>query len=406
MVKPRLSRLDGVGCMRVLRWWRRAWQLPESQGRCVSAQVTIGMSRQKAALAAAVAPSGLSVDILLENLPTAHQPPPIGRRLAGSASLGAGVAAAASGRGTPVPAIHVPRARFVYFPVVDENDRRAAYHRHLVVAEILLGRVLVARSRGLRSINSVLGGDAEARATVPSPRALFHATTLEYHRWYDADGATRSQPLTQEDLAAQLMVADGLSMEEARHRAVHYSHALPAAEQAWLLDRRHTPLHQRPLNQAEFQTLAHAIEGAYQASASTSYVERANRQIALRIAAVLGGLLDEFTASPFNVAALSQAFNEHHLAHLRQTIEASRQAESASRVLLAGPKAWFAAKAARMRAEHQMGLALSPTACVPMRLSGRPVVVVVGGKLRTFMDGWSDARGRGAHAVPRYSLIG
>jgi hypothetical protein len=86
----------------------------------------------------------------------------------------------------------------------------------------------------------------------------------------------------------------------------------------------------------------------------------ANRRIALRVVAALAGMLDEYVAPPFAVAALNEAFNECLLARLRQTIEASRQAGSAGGVLLAGPKAWFAAKAARMRAEHQIGLAMAP----------------------------------------------
>lgn len=175
-------------------------------------------------------------------------------------------------------------------------------------------------------------------------------------------------------------------------------------------DRRNTPLDQRPLNQVEFQNLIDAIEGTYQAPARASHVERANRQIALRVAAMLGGMLDEYVASLFKMAALSQAFIELHPAHLRLSIEASRRAESVSGELLAGPKAWFAAKAARMRAEHQVGLAMSPTAFPGMRLSGR-AVVVVGGRLRTFMDGWGRGRSSSrsitmADAVPRTAFPG
>jgi hypothetical protein len=123
------------------------------------------------------------------------------------------------------------------------------------------------------------------------------------------------------------------------------------------------------------------------------------------VAAVLGSLLDEYVASPFKSAALSEAFNEHHLAHLRQTIENSRQAESASGTLLAGPTAWFAAKTARMRAEHQIGLAMSPAVSTTMRLSGRPVVAVVGGRLHTFVDGRRPGA-RLAPPAPVYATFG
>ncbi len=329
-----------------------------------------------------------TIDALLGDLPSAHGALPIGRRIAGQGCHGAMPSAASIGARLPAVSAQVSRIRFVYFPSTDDGDRRMACHQHLVCAEVLLGRVLAARAAGLRPIAPALDHAAEARAMVRPPRGLFHAATLEYRRWFDADGAARAQPLTQEALAEQLAVVDGLPMEEARHRAAHRSHALPAADQAWLIDRRSTPLPQRPLNQAEFHALASAIDGAWQACDGSSHGERANRQIALRVVAMLGSLLDEYTAAPFQVEALAQAFTRRHLIHLRQTIESSRQAEASSRVLLTGPKAWFAAKAARMHAEHQIGLSMSPAAFPTLRLSTRPVIAVVGGRLRTFVHGW------------------
>ncbi len=325
---------------------------------------------------------------MLGDLPTAHPALPIGRRIAGQGCHGARPMAAPAGAGLSAVTPHAARIRFVYFPSSDDGDRRMACHQYLVHAEVLLGRVLAARAAGLRPMAPALDQAAEARALVRPPRGLFHAATLEHRRWFDADGSARAQPLSQESLAAQLALADGLPMEEARHRAAHRSHALPAADQAWLIDRRNTPLPQRPLDQAEFQALASAIDGVWQACAGSSHGERANRQIALRVAAMLGSLLDEYIAAPFEVEALAQAFTERHLIQLRQTIESSRQAESSSGVLLTGPTAWFAAKAARMRAEHQIGLAMSPSAFPALRLSTRPVIAVVGGRLRTFVHGW------------------
>lgn len=351
--------------------------------------------RSKAASASSPVPSIATIDAMLANLPTAHRAPPIGYR------------GAQPGLGQSGNAARAPRLRFVYFSAADDNERHALYHRHLVTAEVLFGRVLAARSAGLRPIAPALDYAAEARATVRPPRSLFHATTLEYRRWYDPDGSVRTEPLTREALTAQL-VADGLSIEDARHRAAQRSHALPAVDQAWLVDRRRTPLHQRPLNQAEFRTLVDAIEGAYQVPAGASSVERSNGRIALRVAAMLGSLLDEFAVSPFRIDALSQAFSEIHLAHLRRGIESSRQAESDSGVLLAGPKAWFAAKAARMRAEHQIGLAMSPDIFPAMRLSAYPVVAIVGGKLRTFVDGLRRGRDRSRTVgiAPLFAAIG
>jgi hypothetical protein len=340
---------------------------------------------------------------MLVDLPTAHRALPIGRRIAGQGCHGAKKFAGMGGS-SALP--HVPRIRFVYFPTTESSDRWTACHQHLVTAEVLLDRVLAAHAAGLRSMVPALDHAAEARAMVRPPRGLFHVATLEYRRWHHADGTTREQPLTQEALAAQLEAAEGLSTEEARHRAAHRSHALPAADQAWLIDRRHTPLQQRPLNQAEFHTLVDAIEGAWQSCAGASHAERANRQIALRVAAMLGSLLDEYVASPFKVDVLAQAFNERHLGHLRETIESSRHAESASGVLLVGPKAWFAAKAARMRAEHQIGLAMSPTAFPTLQLTVRPVIAVVGGRLRTFVHGWHRSGSSVAEAAPSFTAFG
>jgi hypothetical protein len=361
--------------------------------------MTASVRVQEALTAKRFAVSAPSIDALLGDLPTAHRALPIGRRIAGQGCHGAKAATRSNA------ASNKTRIRFVYFPVVDDNDRWAACHQHLIIAEILLSRVLAARAAGLRPMAPSLDYAAEARATVRPPQAMFHPATLEYRRWYRADGTTRAQPLTQEALSLRLAATDDLPMKEARARVARRSHALPAADQAWLIDRRNTPLERRPLNQVECRALVEALDGVWQSSAGTSHVEHANRRIALRVAAALGSLLDEYVASPFKSAALSEAFSEHHLAHLRQTIENSRQAESASGTLLAGPKAWFAAKTARMRAEHQIGLSMSPMASPAMRLSGRPVVAVVGGRLHTFVDG----RRPGARlvpAVPVYATFG
>jgi hypothetical protein len=371
----------------------------------VSAQVAEVLSVQEASSAQPVAVSTPTVDAILGNLPTAHRAP-IGRRIAAHGCHGVRKAVGTSDTRQPAPLVRTPRIRFVYFPVIGENDPRAAYHQHLVTAEVLLDRVLSARSAGLRPIAPTLDYTAEALATVRPPLELFYASTLEYRRWYEDDGTARQQPLTQEELATRLVGSGNLSMEEARHRAAHRSHALTAADQAWLIDRRQTPLDHRPLNQAEFRTLVAAIEGAYQAPAKAAHLERANRHIALRVAAMLGSLLDEFIESPFKIAALSQAFSELHLTHLHQTIEVSRQAESASGASRAGPKAMFAAKAARMRAEHQIGLAMSQGTFPAIRLSAYPVVAVVGGKMRTFVNGWNRTRSRGSDTVSKSTFLG
>ncbi len=276
---------------------------------------------------------------------------------------------------------HDARIRFVYVPAHESYDPCAAYHEHLVKAELLLGRVIAAYAAGIRPVAPRLDDAAEARATVKPPRNLFPTTTLEYQRWYHDDGSARPHPLSQEALAERL-AASGLPIRQALDRAIHRSHALPAAEQAWLVRRRALPLEQRPLNGCEFRALIDALDAVWRVPAGVPQVALANRRIALRVAAALAGMLDEYVAPPFAVAALNDAFNARLLARLQRTIETSRRrAGSACGVLLVGPYAWFAAKATRMRAEHQIGLARMPgtRSALPPSTAGSPVRLVAAG---------------------------
>lgn len=335
------------------------------------------------------------IELILGNLPTAHPAPP--------AASGQSVFGRRVVRATPVK--KSTGIRFVYFSAANDSVLRTLYHQHLIKAEVLLERVLAAHAAGWRAMEPTLGHAEEARATVRPPKDLFHHSTLEYRRWYDVADLLRPYPLTRESLADFLMSADGLSREEAKNRATHRSHALPERDQTWLLERRNIALNERPLNDAECRTLFMALDGIHETSAGLSHVETSNRQIAVHAAALLGVLLDQYTSAPFRSAALQESFNEHHLAHLRQAIDDTRQAGSTSGVLVIGPAAWFAAKTARMRAEHQVGLATSPHPMPIMRLSGRPIVTVVGGRLRTFMDGWSPGRLRSSVAFASFTGV-
>ncbi|WEN13824.1 hypothetical protein PY254_11270 [Rhodanobacter sp. AS-Z3] len=289
----------------------------------------------------------------------------------------------------------------MYFTATDTSDRHEFYHHYLINAEVLLDRVLAARASGLRPLAPALDYAAEARATVPPPPGMFHRATLEYRRWYRSNGSLRAQPLTQEALSLRLAATGEISMRSARASIARRSHALPASDQAWLIARRHIPLEQRPLNQSEWYKLAAALDGVWQSSIGASSAERVNRQITLRVVSLLGSLLDEYVASPFQSAALADAFNEHHLNHLRQSISNSRQVESDSGTLLAGPKAWFAAKAVRMRAEHQLGLSMATAANGTIGLAARPVVGLLGGRLHTFVEG----RRAGARSMPAMMAV-
>lgn len=316
------------------------------------------------------------VHAMLGDLPSAHPAIPSGRQLAAPRTLS-----------RPKPVKKGTHIRFVYFSAADESAPRSLYHQSLIRAEMLLDRLLAGHAAGLRAMAPTLGNADEARANVRPPRDLFHPSTLEYRRWYDERGALRTRPLTQESLANLLVAVDGLSLKEAKDRAVHRSHALAEVDQTWLIERRRVALEHRPLNQSEWCALILAIDSVYETSPGASHLEVSNREISCRVAALLGAMLDEYIAPPFRAAVLNQAFAEQHLAHLRRAI-AQCQADSVPGALLIGPVEWFAAKAVRMRAEHQLGLALSPGSAAVMRLSGRPVVSVVGGRLRTFMDGW------------------
>jgi hypothetical protein len=294
---------------------------------------------------------------VLNNLPTAHPALAIGHRVIGHDCHGVSRLPVVDGK--PTDTRRKARIRFIYFPMKASHDPHAAYHAHLVCAEVLLGRVMAARAVGLRALAPALDVSAEARATVPPPRRLFATTTLEYRRWYEDDGTERAQPLSQEDLAERL-VSGGLPWRQALDRAMRRSHALPAADQEWLIRRRSLPPHQRPLDQRDFRALIDAIDGIWRTPVGAGDVARANRQIAVRVATFLAAMLDEYVAPPFATAALNEAFHQGLLAHLRESIECCREVGMTSGVLLQGSRAWFAAKAARMRVEHQIGLALSP----------------------------------------------
>ena len=313
------------------------------------------------------------IERIIGNLPTAH---PASPAASGHAFFGRRVVRAVQEKKTA-------GIRFVYFSAANDSVLRALYHQRLIQAEVLLERVLAAHAAGWRAMEPTLGHIEEARATVRPPIELFHRSTLEHRRWYDGSGSLRPQPLTRESLVELLVSADGLSREEARNRAKHRSHALPERDQTWLIERRNIALNERPLNAAECHTLFLALDGIHETSAGSSHVEITNRQIAVQAAALLGVLLDDYIAAPFRGCALQQSFGVHHLAHLRQSIDDTLHAGSTSGVLVMGPTAWFAAKAARMRAEHQVGLATSTHAMSAMQLSGRPIVTVVGGRLRS-----------------------
>jgi hypothetical protein len=291
-----------------------------------------------------------SVEALLRELPTAHPAPPIGSRSVISLHQ---LTSAMRESARPLAC---QRIRFVYFPSHAQNTRREAYHRRLVVAEVLLNRVLSARANGLHPLAPTLTRAVEARVFHRPPRQLLRAGTLEYRRWYDSHDQPRAQPLTIEALSAWLVRTEGITPEAARQVVIGRSRALTAREQMRVLARRQAPVESRPLNQNEFRLLVESLDAACRAPAGAPSLERANREIARRAVAMLADLLDEFTASPFVTPELDRTFSAFHVDSLRRGIESSRQSES----LLIGPRAWFAAKSARMQAEHQMGLALAP----------------------------------------------
>lgn len=246
--------------------------------------------------------------------------------------------------------------RFVYFANVDDDGLFADYHHELVTAEVLMDRVLAARSAGMKAVHATLTGDAEEQLFVRPLRGSFTQVTPEYIRWYGRDGIRRDVPMVREDLAIELMGEYAYTYSHAMDVATNNSGALSRDDQSWLIARSRAPISCRPLHATELRQLVKAIESAHNVPYGDSAVVQANVEIARRAAAMLGAVIDEYVETPFHTPALAEAFAEFHRAHLQRVADASRIA-SLLPLPINGMLGWFSAKRARIYAEVQARLA-------------------------------------------------
>jgi hypothetical protein len=309
---------------------------------------------------AAAAVSDREVDALLTNLPSAHDVCIVPRT---ANAVGSSNRMHVWRRRMSDPAKRARRAarvirhiRFVYFANVDDDSLFADYHHELVTAEVLMDRVLAARSAGMKAVHPILTSDAEEQLFVRPLRGSFTQVTPEYIRWYGRDGVRRDLPMVREDLAIELMGEYAYTYSHAMDIATNNSGALPRNDQSWLIARSRAPISCRPLHATEFRQLVKAIEAAHSVPQGDTTVVQANIEIARRAAATLGAVMDEYVEVPFHTPALAEAFSEFHRAHLQRVADASRIA-SLLPLPINGMLGWFTAKRARIYAEVQARLA-------------------------------------------------
>ena len=262
--------------------------------------------------------------------------------------------------------------RFVYFVATDEHVEHATYHDQLVIAEVLLHRVMSAKARGIQPVNLRLHNDAEQHCFQRTRSGRGLGDSVEDMRWVDRDGFSRARPLNREQLTRELMDRLGVSLLRAIDLVASESHALSSEDQSWLELRSSLPILERPLNGSEYLILVRAIEAAYavpplkssteKSSAAKSGTEKSsscatNAAIALRAARGLGWLHEDFTSSPFRVAALSTAYKMGHHDYLARRASFARATGERLRFSYARSSVKMKAKLARHRAEHAVLLA-------------------------------------------------
>ncbi|TAM63479.1 MAG: hypothetical protein EPN49_02115 [Rhodanobacter sp.] len=257
--------------------------------------------------------------------------------------------------------------RFVYFVAADEHTEHATYHDQLVIAEVLLHRVVSAKARGIQPVNLRLHHDAEQHCFQRTRSGRGLGDSVEDMRWVDRDGFSRARPLNREQLTRELMDRLGVSLLRAIDLVASGSHALSSADQSWLVLRSSLSILERPLNGSEYLILVRAIEAAYavppeKSGTAKSGTEKssscaANVAIALRAARGLGWLHEDFTSSPFRIAALSTAYKMGHYDYLARRASFARATDERLRFSHARSSVKMKAKLARHRAEHAALLA-------------------------------------------------
>jgi hypothetical protein len=250
------------------------------------------------------------------------------------------------------PPMHMelPRIRFVFITDADESEV-SSYHDALITAEVMLDRMLLARLAGFRPIHPGLDADAEHRLFERPARGAFEGHPPEYRRWYTSLGSARALPLDVDELTNELMEEDALDAVTARHKAQCASLALAVEDQRWLLERSRQPADHRPLHASDFSEMVASIELALSPPDGHIAAARANYEIAHRAAAAIGGMLDQYTRSPFRKLSLSAAYEHFHGEHLdRLAVALLTVPTQPSQHLSAA--AWIAEKRAHRGAEE------------------------------------------------------
>ncbi|MGH8159306.1 MAG: hypothetical protein ACREPQ_14390 [Rhodanobacter sp.] len=247
------------------------------------------------------------------------------------------------------------RVRFVYY-VAGDIAVHERYHDYLVTAEILLDRALQAHADGRRPINAAMTIIAERSLRVRPARGQYEFASADYLRWYDNNGMSRVSPLTLEDLVDEVVAVQGCSRREAMVQASR-SRALPAVDQHWLEDRARSPIQTKPLHGRELRQLVAAIESAFKVPDTSEPGPLSNRNIAVKAAATLAGLLDDYTKSPFQIPVLDVAYRQEHAMCLDHLANVARLREDQIRLGRTTAAAKAQAKQLRKHAEHQAVLA-------------------------------------------------
>jgi len=232
-----------------------------------------------------------------------------------------------------------------------------AYNGHLVIVELLMCRAMSALSLGMQAVNMRMTAADEAHLFRRPRFAYDQHGTVEHIRWYDANGFSRSTPLSREALVASLTRNRHLSHGDAAILVASQSHAIDEHDQLWLESRARTSVLKRPLLATEYDLLAREIETIYHLSCMNLAFSSDNAQIAIECAGNLGWFHTDYQRTPFRTRTLSSVFKiEHHECMNRRSREAHVH-EMRVKGLARADALRMQAITARYRADHSAFLA-------------------------------------------------
>lgn len=212
------------------------------------------------------------------------------------------------------------RFRLVYLPTDEGEPTVQGYHHHLVNAEVLLARAMAAQEVGIRPIHPLMSRLDEQRYRARPVRDQYPEGSANRLRWFNTAGQRRERPLSREDLAIELMTANGWSLDKAVQQCWE-SLAMSAADQAWLEVRGCLPIHMRPLNGREYHQLIEALEAVHSPPVKWAVPLQRNIERAFHAVKTLGTLFDEYVSQPFHHPVLAATFNESLTCHLENLLE-------------------------------------------------------------------------------------